>query len=265
MLNGEQGWSKTRAELLMDITACVTQHLQRPEDFRHIPDHLACMLGIQPLSLAVVQTLADEPHILLSASSGGDAPPVCEQDLLAIHERTGPLAARDGPTGECVTMDLIHAAAFPQVIVFTHAIDEGHRLLLLVHRRAGDPGLSAGLREIPPLLTRQLGKGLESLVIWTARPRALGDPFDRLTEREWVIFRSLNTDGSEKQLANQLGLSPHTLHSHIKAIYRKIGVQGRLPLLRLADDTLRVLRLRGFNSRPAPAIFQGEPQAVAIG
>jgi DNA-binding CsgD family transcriptional regulator len=269
MLNREQGWSKTRAELLMDITACVAQHLQRPEDFRHIPAHLARVLGLEPLSLAVVQTLADESLVLLGAHSGTEAPPAGARDILALHERTRHLATPDGPapgpSGEWAAFDLGHAAAFPHVAVFPHAIDDRHRLLLVIHTRAGDPGLPAGHAEILQLLARQLAKGLESLVIWMARPGALGVPFDRLTAREWVIFRSLNTDGSEKQLAGQLGVSPHTLHSHIKSIYRKVGVQGRLPLLRLADDTLRDLRLRRFNSRPNPEILQGAPHAVAAG
>jgi len=77
--------------------------------------------------------------------------------------------------------------------------------------------------------------------------------------------RCLNYDGSEKQLANQLGISPHTLHSHIKSIYRKIGVQGRLALLRRADDARRAVRLSRLAARPTSALSHGNALAVAIG
>jgi DNA-binding CsgD family transcriptional regulator len=253
----------------MDITACVSDCLQKPEDFRHIPALLASTLGIQPISLAVVQTVADGSSILLSAYSESEPPATLEQDLLDIHQHTRPLTPRDGftlrPAVEPSEMDLQHPAAFPHLTVFTHIIDERHRMLLTIHTQAGAPQLSPDLTEILQLLTRQLGKCLEGLVIWMARPRALGEPFNCLTDHEWKVFRSLYFDGSEKQLADILGISPHTLHSHIKSIYRKIGVQGRLSLLRRADDALRAIRLNRFNARPAPGNTHGNSFAVAIG
>ena len=255
MLNCEQGWSKTRAELLMDITACLAQHLQRPEDFRHIPGALAGLLGLPRISLAVVQTLADESRVLLSAHCGGEIPPGFERELLAIHQRTRPLAAGDGtilrPAIEFSEMDLGRPAGFPRAAVFTQGIDERHRMLLLIHTGAGDSGLPANLRDVLPLIAGQLAKGLEGLVVWMARPRTLGEPFNRLTDREWEILRGLGTDAGEKTLADQFGVSQHTLHSHVKSIYRKIGVRGRLPLVHLAEDTLRALRLSRFNARSA--------------
>ena len=80
-----------------------------------------------------------------------------------------------------------------------------------------------------------------------------------------TLALGLCSDASEKQMADQMHISHHTVHSHIKSIYRKVGVQGRIPLLRLADDTLRGLRLRRFDSRPTPDMFRGELHAVAVG
>jgi DNA-binding CsgD family transcriptional regulator len=35
------------------------------------------------------------------------------------------------------------------------------------------------------------------------------------------------TGASEKQIANQLGLSPHTTHHYVKTLYRRFGVSSR--------------------------------------
>jgi DNA-binding NarL/FixJ family response regulator len=39
---------------------------------------------------------------------------------------------------------------------------------------------------------------------------------------------------SEKQVAAELGLSPHTVHDHVKALHRRLRVQSRGELLALA-------------------------------
>ena len=45
---------------------------------------------------------------------------------------------------------------------------------------------------------------------------------------------------AEKAVAAQLGLSRHTVHNHVRAIYRAYGVRSRAELLaRLAWDQLR--------------------------
>ena len=75
-------------------------------------------------------------------------------------------------------------------------------------------------------------------MLCSSQPKALGAAFERLTDREWMVLQGLNSDAGEKQLADQLGLSPHTLHSHIKSIYRKVGVQGRLPAAARARECI---------------------------
>ena len=80
-----------------------------------------------------------------------------------------------------------------------------------------------------------------------------------------MVLRGLNSDAGEKQLADELGLSPHTLHSHIKSIYRKVGVQGRLPLLLRAEEAMRGLRVGRLNQRQYPSLVSATTRAVAVG
>ena len=61
-----------------------------------------------------------------------------------------------------------------------------------------------------------------------ARPRGArrsdGEP---LTERERTILRFLGSGLTEREIARELFLSFNTVHSHVKSLYRKLGVSSR--------------------------------------
>lgn len=268
----ESGWTKARTELLMDMTATLAEHTQQSEDFRHIPEYLARTLRLEAISLAVVHEVKDGTHVVLGATSRAEASGALEQDLLTLHQQTRPVDASENPavhltslveSADVTEVPVQFQAEFPRATVFTHSLEGSHRLLLVVHQKAHDPHLSAPITEILQAVTRQLGKLIACLLVWMTQPDALGDPFERLTGREWMVLRGMNSDCGEKQLADQLGLSPHTLHSHIKSIYRKVGVQGRLPLLLRAQEAMRVLRIRQM-SRPSPTAGDLAHQRTAI-
>ena len=60
------------------------------------------------------------------------------------------------------------------------------------------------------------------------RPRGTGP---RLTVRQRQVLDRLAGGASEKELADQLGLSIHTVHDHVKAVHRAFGVRSRGELL----------------------------------
>ena len=194
------------------------------------------------------------PQIVLSSSSSAVVPEVAaatfEHTLLEIYRRVRPTSAAESGIGFNVNdthgavadITVERLAAFRSATVFVRTADSQHRVLLIVHQSAETHGLRPDQVELLHLVSDQLAKLCACLMIWAARPRDLGAPFSRLTDREWMVLRGLNSDAGEKQLADQLGLSPHTLHSHIKSIYRKVGVQGRLPLLLRAEEAMRGLR-----------------------
>jgi DNA-binding CsgD family transcriptional regulator len=257
------GWSKIRTEILMDISATLADLTRNLDLARNIPAYLCKALSLDPVTLAIVADGAAGPRVVLGACSRD-----CHADLLSIYEQTRPLSMEAGPTlrpmieiektcaGEPFPVPADNE--YPRATVFAHAIGEGHRLLLIVHQPASNPHLSEGATEVLQAVAQQLAKLLGCLVVWSSKPQALGAPFNRLTEREWNVLRGLESEAGEKQLADQLGLSPHTLHSHIKSIYRKVGVQGRLPLLMKAETSLRELRSERLNARVA------QPQNAAL-
>jgi ATP/maltotriose-dependent transcriptional regulator MalT len=193
----------------------------------------------------------------LGATSQEDLAAALEQDMLALYREARPLHAHEGSSLRLANqmepafvaeIPVQFQAEFPRATVYSQPLDGGHRMLLVVHQRANDGQLSASNAEVLQAVAGHLGKLLTCLLIWISRPEALGAPFDRLTDREWMVLRGLNSECGEKQLADELGLSPHTLHSHIKSIYRKLGVQGRLPMLLRAQEAIRGLRIRQMNA-----------------
>ena len=54
---------------------------------------------------------------------------------------------------------------------------------------------------------------------------------EALTPRQRDVLRSLLTGAGEKQAAADLGISPQTLHAHVKSIYATYGVSSRAELL----------------------------------
>lgn len=68
-----------------------------------------------------------------------------------------------------------------------------------------------------------------------APPSAADDaPDDRLTVRETELLRVFAEGKSYKEAARMLGISPHTVGTHVKAIYRKLEVNSRSDAIRQA-------------------------------
>ena len=48
-----------------------------------------------------------------------------------------------------------------------------------------------------------------------------------LSERELTVLRMLSGSLSERDIGRELYLSHNTVHSHVRSIYRKLGVSSR--------------------------------------
>ena len=65
-------------------------------------------------------------------------------------------------------------------------------------------------------------------------PSGSGD--QELTSRELRVLKLLASDLSERDMGRELFVSPSTIHSHVKSIYRKLGVSSRAGALGRARD-----------------------------
>jgi ATP/maltotriose-dependent transcriptional regulator MalT len=80
-----------------------------------------------------------------------------------------------------------------------------------------------------------------------ARARAgSGEILEPPSEAELAVLRLLATDLSAREIGAQLFLSPNTVRSHTRAIYRKLGVSSRADAVARAD----ALRLVGQTESP---------------
>ncbi len=70
------------------------------------------------------------------------------------------------------------------------------------------------------------GSDLFSADVWDRLGGAM-----RLSARELEILRAIFDDQKESAIAWSLGISPHTVHTHIERIYKKVGVASRCQLL----------------------------------
>ena len=52
-----------------------------------------------------------------------------------------------------------------------------------------------------------------------------------LSPRELQIVRLVTVDAKEHTVARRLGISVHTVHTHLKRIYAKLGVSSRVELI----------------------------------
>ncbi len=97
---------------------------------------------------------------------------------------------------------------------------------ITLHRAVGEPAFEprdVGMvhlfhYELAPLL----GTALALLEKPDQRP---------LPRRMQQVLDGLLTGETEKQLAERLGRSPHTVHTHVKRLYRRFGVASRAELL----------------------------------
>jgi DNA-binding CsgD family transcriptional regulator len=79
---------------------------------------------------------------------------------------------------------------------------------------------------------------------WRSLASCLG-----LSPRECGIVRAVFDGDSEKRTAERLGLSPHTVHTYLWRIYRKLHVQSREELLVRVFAEFRSLPKRSNHAR----------------
>jgi LuxR family maltose regulon positive regulatory protein len=62
------------------------------------------------------------------------------------------------------------------------------------------------------------------------------DLVEQLTDRELAVLRHLPTSMSQRDIASELYVSPNTVKTHCRAIYRKLGVSDRRAAVQAARD-----------------------------
>ena len=133
-----------------------------------------------------------------------------------------------------------------RLVIFTNRPDEREGIAAL---KAGARGYCD--RNIDPLLLVKALDVVQQGEIWVGRkliphlleeltalterqpeaaPADLDTPLDRITAREREIAQLLSAGASNKEIARKLGVTERTVKAHLTAIFRKLGISGRLQL-----------------------------------
>jgi two-component system, NarL family, response regulator LiaR len=85
-----------------------------------------------------------------------------------------------------------------------------------------------GVREGQAAISRELTLDLiEHYRTASANGRGMRPVHSRLTDREWQVLDLLATGVTTEEVAMRLVLSTETVRSHVKRVYRKLGVRSR--------------------------------------
>ncbi|MFK8023945.1 MAG: LuxR C-terminal-related transcriptional regulator [Ilumatobacter sp.] len=124
---------------------------------------------------------------------------------------------------------LIYAVAVAADVAFGGGHDDAERLLLearSIADRCADPGIAG--RYLARVESRH-GRAEPAAV-------AVADYVEELSDRELAVLRYLPSKLSQREIASELYVSLNTVKTHCKAIYRKLGVDGRHAAVQSARD-----------------------------
>ena len=100
-----------------------------------------------------------------------------------------------------------------------------------IHRAFGEPQFTPVQHKLVRLLHVELGRLWRGDVLRRAK-----DPTTDLPPRLQQTLAELMQGRSEKEIANKLDLSKHTIHNYVKALHQRLGVSSRGELLAMAGS-----------------------------
>jgi LuxR family maltose regulon positive regulatory protein len=98
-------------------------------------------------------------------------------------------------------------------------LDEADATLCQVHEAIGELGDAGTI----PAGAAAVERELQQSRLQASRGKVLQQP----SGAELAVLRLLESDLSAREIADELFLSPNTIRSHTRAIYRKLGVSSR--------------------------------------
>jgi LuxR family maltose regulon positive regulatory protein len=214
----------------------VLHHMQKYEDV--VQARLAIAQGRHDEALALLESL----HSMLENQDRQQL--IIEIQILKALALSAKARSRGNTLAQAVAaleraLHLAEPGGYVRIFV-----DEGRpmaELLSTVRRqRSVANDRSPGKRRRPDVSPDYLQKLLEAFDVSRSpaqvadlQPEALLEP---LSERELEVLRLLTTRLSTPEIAQQLIISVHTVRSHIKSIYGKLGVHRRADALERAES-----------------------------
>ena len=246
--------SSTAYGSLLDIVALLGELTAHEASLPEIPRVLVSLLPVDRVEFSIVcATAAESDRVLVAAGCDtGD-----DSSISSVVARAMPSDSSDAPATDASaevdqgedrgTRGALYTGPDGQIrrrVAMVRKIDATHQMVLVLFWGKRLSAMSDELGELANAICKTLVRLLGVLLSWREQPDEPGGDFSRISPVEWRILRHLNTDLSEKELASALITSPHTLHSHIKSIYKKLGVRNRLSAIHLLRQAAQHYRIR---------------------
>jgi len=149
---------------------------------------------------------------------------------------------------------LVRSSTCGDAALLTLTDANANRWTFAAVREQGDRDFNEQELDFFNLAGRQIAKRLRSYApassdVTDARAAQDSIPSSKLaklsrTERD--VLHALVRRLTEKQIAEHMHRSPHTIHVHVKSIYRKLDVNSRMQLISLVGDQLDGPSLRAI-------------------
>jgi LuxR family maltose regulon positive regulatory protein len=214
--------AKEMAASLPDyFVAAVTPTFEAIAELENGRPDAARALATASIAFADEHRIGEAPQMALAHSVV--ARTTAEPDLAMPSALRGVQLARRSPENVMLTYALASAAD----VAFEHDHPDADSLLgeaRSIVDRCVDPGIAG----------RYLAR-VEARHGRADRPPTSG-LVAHLTDRELSVLRYLPSNLSQREIAAELYVSLNTVKTHCKAIYRKLGVDGRKPAVQAARE-----------------------------
>jgi DNA-binding NarL/FixJ family response regulator len=173
-----------------------------------------------------LRALSPSARNLLEVSAFIEGPFTADEVALLIGCAPGELEAA---LDEAVAADLLRVVG-NRTMVFRHALVQQS-----VARRVPEAVRATLRREAQP------SPQPPPRVVAGARDASerAEEPWDRLTEPERTVAELVAQGLSNRQAAERIFLSPHTVSFHLRKVYRKLGISSRVELTRITIERER--------------------------
>ncbi|MGE0453683.1 MAG: response regulator [Vicinamibacteria bacterium] len=201
-----------------------------------VDDHAILRDGIRALL-----DLAEDIEVVGEAADGAEALEACrklEPDVALMD------IAMPGLGGLEATLAIRRELPRTRVLVLTQYEDREYVARFLkagvsgyVLKRAAGAELAAAIRSVHRgglVLDPGIARAALDEAPRAGDAEAIQDPYETLTEREKQVLKLVAEGSSNKEVADQLGISVRTAMSHREHVMEKLGVHSRTDLIKFA-------------------------------
>ena len=205
------------------------------EDNRLVREGIATLLGGLPDLRIVSKRGSADPSSLKEVN-----PSVVLMDLGLRHANSLRLVQtvkEECPEAKVIVMDLL--PVHEDIAEFVHAGVSGFIMKDATLEDLVDTirKVAKGIPVLPPQMTSALFSQIARDAVSKGRPKTLDAV--RMTSRERDVINLIAEGESNKAIARQLHISPHTVKSHVRNIMEKLTLHTRLQIAAYAHQELK--------------------------